>query len=98
MIASPAAARLRGRNVLTVTYLDGNASNVDALLDSEVLGNVTYNHGSGTFKTEMDSYNTRLPVLIHGNLTITGTGANSVGFGTYTNGSGVVVDKGFTLT
>src|SRR5262245_43020070 len=86
---------------LTVTYLDGNANTYDGLWDTEVLGNVTLNHGPGVFKTDMDGYATHLPVLIHGNLTITGAGANSLGFGTNNgsgNGSGLIVDKKFTLT
>jgi hypothetical protein len=87
---------------LTVSYLDGNSVFHDGIFDTEVLGNVTLNHGSGAFSTHMDGVGTQLPVLIHGSLTITGTGANSVEFGTRAgvgeNGSGVVVDKGFTLT
>jgi hypothetical protein len=86
---------------LTVSYLDGSATYYDGLWDTEVLGNVTLNHGSGAFKTNMDGYVTNVPVRIHGNLTITGTGANSVAFGTndtYGNGSGLIVGKKFTLT
>jgi hypothetical protein len=86
---------------LTVTYLDGNANTFDGLWDTEVLGNVTLNHGLGVFTTYMDGYATHLPVLIHGNLTITGAGANSLGFGTDNgsgNGSGLIVGKKFTLT
>lgn len=86
---------------LTVTYLDGDAFPYDGLWDTEVLGNVTLNHGTGQFTTLMDGYHTSLPVLIHGNLTITGAGANSLGFGTITgsgNGSGLIVGKKFTLT
>jgi hypothetical protein len=84
---------------LTVTYLDGNANTYDGLWDTEVLGNVTLNHGPGVFTTYMDGYSTHLPVLIHGNLTIAGAGANSLGFGTTTGtGSGLIVGKRFTLT
>jgi len=86
---------------LNVTYLDGNANTYDGLWDTEVFGNVTLNHGPGVFTTYMDGYATHLPVLIHGNLTIAGAGANSLGFGT-TNGtgtgSGLIVGKRFTLT
>jgi hypothetical protein len=95
-----AARSIIGGN-LTVTYLDGNANGYDGLWDAEVLGNVTLNHGPGVFTTDMDGYATHLPVLIHGNLTITGTGANSLGFGTNNgsgNGSGLIVGKKFTLT
>jgi hypothetical protein len=85
---------------LTVTYLDGNSQPGDGLFDTEVLGNVTLNHGPGAFATYMDGFATHLPVLIHGNLTITGAGANSLGFGTNNgsgNGSGLIVSKKFTL-
>jgi hypothetical protein len=86
---------------LTATYLDGATAFYDGLWDTEVLGNVTLNHGSGAFGTRMDGFVTKLPVLIHGNLIITGTGANSVAFGTntaYGNGSGLIVGKKFNLT
>jgi hypothetical protein len=83
---------------LTVTYLDGNTADYDGLFDTEVLGNVTYNHGTGAFTTYMDGFNTKLPVLIHGNLTITGTGANSLGFGTVASRTGLIVGNRFTLT
>jgi hypothetical protein len=84
---------------LTVSYLDGSAGGDDILLDTEVLGNVTLNHGTAGFATQLDEDFTKLPVLIHGSLTITGTGANSVGFGTGAGDvAGVVVDMGFTLT
>lgn len=84
---------------LTVTYLDGNPHGYDGLWDTEVLGNVTLNHGPGEFTTYVDGFATHLPVLIHGNLTITGTGANSVDFGTAPggDGSGLIVGKKFTL-
>jgi hypothetical protein len=85
---------------LTVTYLDGNANTFDGLWDTEVFGNVTLNHGPGVFKTDMDGYATHLPDVIHGNLTIAGAGANSLGFGTNNvsgNGSGLIVGKMFTL-
>jgi hypothetical protein len=85
-----------GGNV-TVSYLDGNSYFHDGLWDTEVLGNVTLNHGPGAFTTYIDGYATNLPVLIHGNLTITGAGANTVLFGSISKGSGLIVGKKFTL-
>jgi hypothetical protein len=87
---------------LTVTYLDGNVAGSGCVADTVVLGNVTLNDGTGTFETLMDGRSTQQPVLILGNLTITGTGANTVDVGSNTaffgNHSGLIVGKNFTLT
>jgi hypothetical protein len=83
---------------LTVTYLDGDVLSHDGLFDLEVMGNVTLNHGSGAFGTSIDGYQTTLPVLIHGNLTITGTGANSINIGSLFLNTGLIVGKNFTVT
>jgi hypothetical protein len=83
---------------LAVTYLDGDVVASDSVGDAEVFGNVTFNHGSGDFLTNLNGFNTKLPVLIHGSLTVTGSGANSAELGTFGSGPGVIVEKGFTLT
>jgi hypothetical protein len=84
---------------LTVSYLDGNSTNDNGIFDTEVLGNVTLNYGTGTSATDMYAQNisTELPVLIHGNLTITGTGSNTARLDGDSNDTGVVVEKGFTF-
>ena len=38
------------------------------------LGNVTFNHGPGTATTYLDGYQTSLPVIVRGNLRLTGSG------------------------
>jgi hypothetical protein len=86
---------------LTDTYLDGSGDGYDGLWDLEVQGNVTLNHGPGAFATFMDGFLTRLPVQIHGNLSILGTGANTVDIGKndlFGNGSGLTIGKKFTVT
>jgi hypothetical protein len=86
-----------GGNV-TVTYLDGNTSANDTVLDTEVLGNATFNHGSGAFRTYFDGNVAHVPVIIHGNLSVLGTGANSVFVGFGYDHTGMLVGKKFTLT
>jgi hypothetical protein len=89
-----------GKNV-SVTFLDGTTAGLDDLFDLEVLGSVTLNNGSAGFTTRIDGDDTHLPVLIHGNLSILGTGANSVDIGTgiaFGTGDGLVLGKKFTLT
>jgi hypothetical protein len=82
---------------LKVTNLDGNGG-FDLLFDYEVLGNVTFNHGPGAFDTGFDGYATKLPVLIHGNLSVLGTGANSIEVAVNYKRTGLDVGKKFTLT
>jgi hypothetical protein len=86
-----------GKN-LTVTYLDGNVNGYDGLWDTEVMGNVTLNHGPGAFTTETDGFGTNLPVLVHGNFSILGTGTNSVYAGNQGRFTGLTVGKKFTIT
>jgi len=83
---------------LNVSYLDGDTAAFDGLYDTELVGNATLKHGRGSFLTIIDGYATKLPVLIHGRLTISGAGANSAVFGSLGSSSGVVVEKGFTLS
>ncbi|MBO0697932.1 MAG: hypothetical protein J2P46_06040 [Zavarzinella sp.] len=63
-----------GGNV-SVSYLDGNVTAApDVLLDVQVLGNVTFNHGRGSSDTLVDGDLSALPVIVRGNLTFTGSG------------------------
>lgn len=82
---------------LMVTYRDGDTAFYDGLWDTAVLGNVTLNHGPGTFFTRIDHFVTHLPVYVHGNLSILGTGANSVDIGSSGSG-GLTVGGRFTLS
>ncbi len=92
------AARSVIRGSVTVSYLDGDMSAFDALVDTEVRGNVTLNHGAGRFATYFDGYKTSVPVVIRGNLTITGTGPQTVDIGRQYNKTGLVVGKTFAVT
>lgn len=86
---------------VSVSYRDGNMSGIDAIADTEVMGNVTFSHGSGSFSTGIDSYSTTTPVMVHGSLSILGTGSNTVNVGANTgfgHGAGLVVGKKFTVT
>ena len=82
---------------LTVSYLDGTV-NYDGLWDYEVMGNVAFNHGSGTATTNFDGDNTDLPVLVLGNLTMKGSGGNTVTVGTEFMDTGLIVGGNFTIT
>jgi hypothetical protein len=85
---------------LTVTYRDGNGAGYDGLWDTAVLGNVTFNHGPGAFVTRIDGFRTHLPVYVRGNLSVLGTGANSVDIGKgaqFGTNTGLTVGGRFTL-
>jgi hypothetical protein len=86
---------------LSVTDRDGNGAGFDGLWDKAVLGNVTLNHGPGTFDTRIDGFATHLPVYVRGNLSILGTGANSVDIGKGAQigtNTGLTVGGRFTVT
>lgn len=92
-------ARSHVRGNVAVSYLNGDVSSGDSdvIRDAEVLGNVAFAHGTGRFDTFFDGYSTPLPVVIRGNLTVTGTGPNTVTAGTQFK-TGLVVGKDFTVT
>ena len=89
-------AQIKGN--YTVTYLDGNVSSYDGIWDTAVHGNVTFNHGSGSATTNIDGFVTSLPVIIQGNLTMTGSGANTVTIGTEYQHTGLILGKNLTVT
>lgn len=79
-----------------VLFTHTSGAGFTGLWDVDVGGNVTLAVGSGSFTTSLDGYRTQVPVLIHGNLTITGSGANAVNLGQ--NLANVGVDVGRNLT
>ncbi len=86
---------------LSVSYLDGFIFNFDAIRDAEIMGNATFNHGSGQSETQIDNFSTALPVVIHGNLSILGTGTNSLKVGAeviFGGGAGLILGKKLTVT
>jgi hypothetical protein len=85
------------RGNVTVSYKDGNGSSYDGIWDTEVRGNVSFNHGPGAFTTNFDEYVTNLPVIIRGNLSIAGTGAQTVTVGTQFGQAGMLVGKNLTI-
>lgn len=87
-----------GGNV-TVSYADGNANpgEADGIWDYEVFGNVTFNHGTGVFRTDFDGYSVNQPAAIRGHLTINGKGAQTVVTGNEYFKTGLTVGKNFTL-
>jgi|SRR5262245_11806200 len=91
-------ARSTIKGSVNVSYLDGNGGAYDGIWDMNVLGNVTYNHGPGSFVTNLDGYQTTLPVQIQGNLTFLGTGANQITVGTQYNHTGLILGKNLTVT
>lgn len=96
---SNTGARSVVKGNVTVSNLDGNVTSYDGIWDTEVLGNVTFNHGAGSVTTYFDAYQTTLPVVIRGSLTMTGTGSNTVKVGTPEyNQTGLIVGKNLTVT
>ena len=77
-----------GGNV-SVTFADGNGR--VNLLDTHVKGSVTLNNGSGQFLSEFDGGATLLPVKVDHNLTITGTGSNTIVVGEFMQRTGMIV-------
>jgi hypothetical protein len=89
------------RGSVAISYLDGGgATSGISLSDAEVFGNYTVNFGTSSFSTILDGYNLPLPVIVHGNVTITGTGHNDVAVGhpMGTQGVGLIVGRNFTVT
>ena len=86
-----------GGNV-SVTYMDGSGSTIDGIWDTEILGNVTFNHSTGAFTTNFDGLATSVPVVIRGNLTMKGSGANTINVGTTNLKTGLDVGKSLTIT
>ncbi len=82
---------------LSIAYLDGGTALYDGVWDTEVIGNVTFDHGSGGFRTVFDGFATALPALIHGSLTIKGAGANTVSIGLTDRGTGLRVGQNLTI-
>src|SRR5262249_16107208 len=78
---------------VTVPNLEGNVTSYDGLWDMEIRGNVAFNHGRGNATMYFDGYVTHVPVLIHGNLSLAGSGVQSVSVGLQYNITGVVVGK-----
>jgi hypothetical protein len=84
---------------LTVTDRDGDVSPYGRIGDLEVIGNAALNYGSGKATTLVDGFATALPVLVRGNVTLTGSGANTVSVGAgWGRLTGLVVGKNFTMT
>lgn len=92
------SARSVVKGNVTISKLDGNVSGFEGLYDTEVLGNVTFNQGTGSATTNFDCYLTTVPVIIRGSLTMTGSGANTVTVGTQFLQTGLVVGKNLTIT
>jgi hypothetical protein len=84
---------------LSVSFKDGIInSGVTVISDVEVRGNVVFNYGSSSADIPFDGQNVELPVLVHGNVTISGTGPAIVSTGIYDEGTGLVVDKKLSIT
>jgi hypothetical protein len=92
--ANDASRSVVGGNV-SVRY-QGGTVDYDGIWDTEVLGNVRFNYGSGNGQVYFDGSTVALPVHIHGNLTVIGQGNTLVEVGTY-SGTGLIVDKNFTV-
>jgi hypothetical protein len=93
----PGGIRSVIRGNVIVNYLDGDGSG-DGLYDAQVFGNVTFNHGAGLFTASFNGHSVPLPVVIRGNLTLTGSGTTVARLGTGGQPFGLVVGKNLTVT
>src|SRR5262245_61813573 len=82
---------------VSVTYLSGDVD-YDGIWDTEVKGNVTFNHGPGAARTDFDGYTVSAPVIIRGHLTLTGSGPLDLDVGTREEKTGLWVGKNLTIT
>jgi hypothetical protein len=85
------------RGNVSVSYKTG-VVDYDGIWDTEVLGNVTFNHGSGSTTTDFDGYVTTLPDIFRKDLTITGTGPAVVTVGTQYQGTGLQLQGALKIT
>jgi hypothetical protein len=84
---------------LSVTYLDGDVTAVpDELMDVQVLGNVTFNHGRGNSETVIDGDLSALSAIVRGNLTFTGSGRSIIRHNSFPNTFGLIVGGDFRVT
>ena len=82
---------------MSVSYVNGTVD-YDGIWDTVVEGNVTFNHGTGAATTNFDGFEVDVPVEIGGNLTMTGTGVNTVTVGTEYLKTGLIVGKDLSIT
>jgi hypothetical protein len=84
---------------LSVSYTDGDVTAVpDELLDVQVLGNVTFDHGRGNSDTVLAGDLTALPAIVRGNLTFTGSGRAVVRDDGPAGAFGLIVGGDFRVT
>jgi large repetitive protein len=86
------------RGSVSVSHLDGNGDlNGDWLLDAEVGGNVAYSYGTGSGTVRFDAHSTALLEVVHGSVSVTGTGALRLRTGLFA-GLGLAIGKNLTVT
>lgn len=82
---------------IDVTFEDGDVDDYNGIWDTTIKGDVTLNLGSGNMTTNFDGFSVAKPVVIKGNLSITGTGTNTVTVGTQYLHTGVTVGRNLSL-
>jgi hypothetical protein len=90
------SARSQFRGSVAVSYLDG-ATTFEGVFDAEVGGNVAFSYGSGGGNLYFDGNHTGVPLLVHGSVSVTGTGAKVVST-KYSSGLGAIIGKNLTVT
>jgi hypothetical protein len=84
---------------VSVSYLDGDVTaKPDELLDVQVLGSVTFNHGLGSSETILAGDQTSLPMIVRGSLTLTGSGRTIVRDNGPSGSFGLVVGGDYRVT
>jgi hypothetical protein len=88
-------ALIRGH--VSVSYHSGEID-YDGIWDTEVTGNVTFNHGTGKSTTYFDGYKVAQPVVIRGSLTINDSGPSTIEVGTQYYKTGLFIGRGLTIS
>ena len=84
------------RGNVSVRYQGGHVIS-DGMWDTQVLGNVQFNYGSGSGQLFFDGDLVDQPIHIHGNLTVAGAGPNQLYLGSDA-GHGLIVNRNLTIT
>ena len=90
------SARSVIRGSVTVSYLDGIVGG-EGLFDADIGGNVNFSYGAGGGRLLFDGAQTGLPLVVRGNVMVTGAGVVRVQIGMFNAQVGSVFGKNFTV-
>jgi hypothetical protein len=91
------SARSAVKGSITVSYVGTTGGTTDAVVDADVGGNVAFSYGTGGGTLYLDGFQTAVPAVVRGSVSVTGAGALSVLVGAVGARAGAVVGKNFTV-